>query len=56
MNINNITEVSHSDLKTLLNDTTVYVLPAPGYHPLRYLWDWYSFKIGQFFGYPNISI
>ncbi len=32
------------EMKALLKDTTVCVRPAKGYHPWRYLWDWYIAK------------
>lgn len=33
-----------AEVKALARDTTVLVRPAAGYHPFRYLWDWYVAK------------
>jgi hypothetical protein len=35
------------EFKVLQRDTEVRVTPAPGYHPLRYLWDWYTAKFSS---------
>lgn len=34
-----------AEVKALLKDTTLEVRPKPGYHPIRYLWDWYTTKV-----------
>jgi hypothetical protein len=44
------TFASPGDLRALVSDTTLLVRPAPGYHPLRYLWDWYAAKLAPLFG------
>ena len=38
------TVASPGEFKALARDTTITVCPTPGYHPWRYLWDWYSIK------------
>lgn len=40
-----VTSATPATLRALVEDTTLLVRPAPGYHPLRYLWDWYSTKV-----------
>lgn len=37
------------EFKALANHTTVLVRPAPDYHPLRYVWDWYTIKFHRWF-------
>jgi len=32
------------EFKTLQSNTDVRIIPAIGYHPFRYLWDWYAAK------------
>lgn len=44
-----------SDLKVLAKHTTVMVRPAPGYHPFRYLWDWYAAKVGRWLNEPSVK-
>lgn len=38
------TLVTPAEFKALARDTEVLIRAAPGYHPLRYLWDWYATK------------
>lgn len=43
------TVAAPADVKALLKDTLVEVRPKPGYHPFRYLWDWYATKVWLWF-------
>lgn len=36
-----------AELRVLAKDVRLYVRPAAGYHPFRYLWDWYSTKLAR---------
>ena len=33
-----------AEVKVLARNTTMLIRPAAGYHPFRYLWDWYVAK------------
>ena len=37
------------EFQAFAKHTTVLVRPAPGYHPWRYLWDWYTSKFHRWF-------
>lgn len=43
------TMATPAQLKTLGRDTTIALRPAADYHPVRYLWDWYTTKVWRWF-------
>lgn len=42
-----------AEFKALAKNSTVKVQPAPDYHPLRYLWDWYATKVSLWLNRPK---
>ena len=39
------TSVTPGDLKVLARNTVLALRPAPSYHPIKYLWDYYATKV-----------
>lgn len=37
------------EFRALAKNTTILVRPAPSYHPLHYVWDWYTAKFHRWF-------